>query len=98
MQIRGKILFDTLKKKLNERGVKGVMGLVNCFRVMEKEKNTLVTLDKFKQAMKDNKFAFDEADVEIIFKEFDKDKDSRIDVNDFFRALIVKQDSVCDFF
>ena len=66
------------------------MGLVNCFRQMEKEKNTLVTLDKFKQAMKDLKLAFDEADIEVIFKSFDTDRDSRVDLNDFYKALLVK--------
>lgn len=57
---------------------------------MEKEKNTLVTLDKFKQAMKDLKLAFDEADIEVIFKSFDTDRDSRVDLNDFYKALLVK--------
>lgn len=86
--IRADNLVDMLKKKLNERGVKGIMGLMKSFKQIDKDKSGTLSPDEFKIGMKEYKLAFDDGDLEIIFKEFDKDRDSSISQPEFFRFLI----------
>ena len=86
---RAEALIEMLRKKLNERGTKGLFGLLRCFKLIDKDKSNTLTLDEFKQVMKEYKLAFDEQDTEIIFKEFDRDRNAFISQDEFIRALRV---------
>ena len=86
---RGKTLVQTLRKKVNERGIKGVITLAKIFGLGNKQKSPNVTLDEFKKVWKEFKVGFDEADLEVIFREFDQNHDSLIDAGEFFQAIKV---------
>lgn len=81
--------MDTLKKKLNERGPKGIMGLMKNFRQVDKDNSNTLIFEEFKLAMKDYKLPFDGGEFEVLFKEFDKNKDSTIRQDEFIKALRV---------
>ena len=84
-----------MKKKLNERGSKGIMGLMKSFKMIDKDKSNTLSMDEFKQAIKEYKLAFYEGDIEVIFKEFDKDRDSSISQDEFLRVIRVL---LCSYF
>jgi len=90
---RGDVLIEMLRKKLNERGAKGVMGLMKSFRTIDKDKSGTLSPDEFKLAMKDYKLAFDDGDIEFLFKEFDQDRDSSISQDEFLRIIRVYLDA-----
>ena len=78
-----------MKKKVNERGAKGLLALVRCFRQMDADGSKKLSSDEFKQGLRNFKLAFDEADVEVLFHALDKDRDSLIDAKEFLSALRV---------
>eukprot|EP01022_Parablepharisma_sp_SALTPOND_P020275 TRINITY_DN3640_c0_g1_i1.p1 TRINITY_DN3640_c0_g1~~TRINITY_DN3640_c0_g1_i1.p1 ORF type:complete len:827 (+),score=88.35 TRINITY_DN3640_c0_g1_i1:1816-4296(+) len=88
-QYRAKSLIETLKKKVNERGVKGLILLAKIFNLGDKGKVHNITLDEFKQAWREFKLGLDEADLEVIFREFDQDRDSLINSSEVFQAIKV---------
>eukprot|EP01022_Parablepharisma_sp_SALTPOND_P017048 TRINITY_DN2640_c0_g1_i1.p2 TRINITY_DN2640_c0_g1~~TRINITY_DN2640_c0_g1_i1.p2 ORF type:complete len:722 (+),score=93.15 TRINITY_DN2640_c0_g1_i1:6000-8165(+) len=85
--IRADKLVDMFRKKVNERGAKGIMGLIKCFKDVDKDKSGTLSQDEFKMAMKEYKLGIDDGDLEVIFKEFDKDRDSLISQEEFLRTI-----------
>ena len=82
-------MLETLKKKVNERGAKGIIGMVKSFRVIDTDKSGKISMDEFKQALKNYKLGFDDGDIECVFREFDRNHDSQIDSQEFIRTLKV---------
>jgi calcium-binding protein CML len=91
LMFSGKTLLETLKKKVNERGAKGIIGLVKAFKIIDADKSNTISMDEFKQGLKNYKLGFDDADIESVFKEFDRNHDSQLDIQEFIRTLKAQQ-------
>ena len=88
---RGKTLLQTLRKKVSERGAKGVIGLAKCLKQTGAEKKN-ISLDEFKLGLKNFKLGFDDGDVEAVFKECDTNRDSLIDSQEFVKMVKVSRE------
>ena len=87
---RLKPLIDSIRKKVNERGPKGVMKLEKMFNLGVKDKPHRVNREEFKQIWREFKIGFDESDLEVVFNELDKNHNSTINSDEFFMMLRVK--------
>ena len=85
---RASELIETLKRKINERGPKGILGLIKIFKEMDKNKTGKINKEELKAAIKSSiKQGVDSNDVEVIFKELDTDKDNLISQNELLKLL-----------
>lgn len=84
---RAEDLVAQLKRKLIERGPKGIMNLRRVFHSIDQGNSGKLTIDDFKVAIKELKLTIDTGDLEVIFKHFDKDRDSLISQQDIFTAM-----------
>ena len=87
---RLKPLMDSIRKKVNERGPKGVMKLEKMFNLGVKDKPHQVNREEFKQIWREFKIGFDESDLEVVFNELDKNHNATINSDEFFMMLRVK--------
>lgn len=76
-----------MKKKVHERGAVGLLQLARLLRAGAKGKD--MGREEFKQAWKEFKVGFDEADLDDVFSEFDVGRNASIDFLVFFHALAV---------
>jgi len=84
---RAEDLVERFKRKLIERGPRGIMNLRRVFNSMDQEKSGKLTKDDFKTAIKELKLTIDSGDLEVIFKHFDEDRDSLISKQDMLNAI-----------
>jgi Ca2+-binding EF-hand superfamily protein len=84
---RAEDLVERLKRKLIERGPRGIMNLRKVFNSIDQGKSGKLRVDDFKVAIKELKLTIDSADLEVIFKHFDKDKDSLVSQQDVLNAI-----------
>ena len=97
------VLLDRLKAEIKERGVQSLIGLQRQFREVAgsvpisatldakaRPHHThmkLLTLAEFKGAFKGMYFGLGDADLRILFEDFDLDGDGLVDVDFFVRAI-----------
>lgn len=87
-------LLDVFRRKVKERGAKGIIGLGRLFKIMDDNHNHQLELDEFKKAIKDFRLRFDNEDIPLLFKEFDRDRSGSIDYDEFLRTIRVNYNSV----
>lgn len=80
-------MIETLRKKVNERGPKGILGLAKCFGVGDRSKASGITVDEFKLILKGYKLGFDDVDVETVFKDLDANHDSLVNFREFVAKI-----------
>lgn len=80
-------LMSKLKKTMNKRGAKGIIGLARLFKIMDDDGSNSLSFAEFKKAMKE--LAMDLSDVELImlFKRFDQAGTGAIQYNDFLKTI-----------
>ena len=83
---RGIVLLEIFRKKLVEKGIKGILELEKNFKQISHGNNE-VNKFEFIKVSKDCKILSDSEDVEIIFKELDSDTNGIIDYQLFLQKL-----------
>lgn len=78
-----------LRNACMQRGASGIIGIGRCFRNSDDSGNKLIDIDEFRKAVHDFGLNFSKADVDTMFKAFDKDSSGSIDFNEFLEKLRV---------
>ena len=86
---RAEEMMENLRRKLKERGTRGMVGLGRLFRNIDDNNSRSLDINEFKKAMKELKIVTDESEIEILFKSFDKDKSGDINYDEFIREIQV---------
>lgn len=63
------------------------MGIARCFRVMDNNLDKTISIVEFQQACKDFKIQLTADDINFIFNQFDRNKDGRLDYDEFLRGV-----------
>jgi calcyphosin len=63
---------DSLKSKLRERGMRGIVGAARSFRAMDDDGSKTLSLGEFKKGLKDIGLSMADQDIRIIFDQFDR--------------------------
>jgi len=69
------------------RGAYGIIGIGRCFRVMDTNRDSTLSVSEFSQAIKDFKIQLTHDDVNFIFNQFDFNKDGRLSYDEFLRGV-----------
>ena len=81
------MLMDRLRRKLNSRGARGILGISRQFRIFDDSGNRQLDLYEFTKAMSDYAMGFTKDELHTLFAEFDRDHSGHIDYDEFLRTV-----------
>ena len=90
LYFRARELLASLKKTLLARGTKGVIGLGKLFKIIDDDNSKTLDFTEFKKVCKDFRLKFNDEEVQILFNEFDRDKNGSLEYDEFLRTIRVK--------
>jgi Ca2+-binding EF-hand superfamily protein len=80
-------LFEAFRKKITQRGVKGVFSLGRLFRIMDDDNSGALSRAEFEKACRDFKTDLTSEEVGALFNVFDINKDGQIRYEEFLRVI-----------
>ena len=79
--------LENLRKKLSQRGARGIIGLGKQFRIMDDDNSRSVEIHEFTKAIIDYRVGIPESDIQLIFAAIDRNGNGSIDYDEFLRAI-----------
>ncbi len=83
-------VLKEMKRRIKERGTKGIIGLGKLFRIIDDNNNGRLEKKEFQKVLKDFRLKFNEDETAKLFQEFDRDRDGSVDYNEFLRTIRVR--------
>jgi Ca2+-binding EF-hand superfamily protein len=80
-------IIKDLRASLAERGARGIIGLSRKFKIMDDNGNKSLSMSEFKKAMKECELELTPAEVDAVFKFFDRDGSLGIDFEEFLQGI-----------
>ena len=80
-------IIKDLRASLAERGARGIIGLSRKFKIMDDNGSKTLSMSEFKKAMKECDLELTPAEVDAVFKFFDKDGSQDIDFEEFLQGV-----------
>lgn len=80
-------VLDRLRKIIESRGSKGIIGLSRIFKIMDDDGSKTLSFDEFKKAMKEFNMGLSDAEVLLLFKKFDYTNLGVISYNNFLTTI-----------
>ena len=79
--------MEAFRKKIAQRGVKGIFSLGRLFRIMDDDSSGALTRGEFEKACRDFKTDLSSEEVGALFNVFDSNKDGQIRYEEFLRNI-----------
>lgn len=83
-----------MRKQLAERGATGILGLSRKFKQMDDDGSNSLSIQEFRNAIKEFGLDFTEAEIAELFNTFDRDRSGTIDYTEFLLKIRVGDFSV----
>jgi len=80
-------LLDAFRKKVTQRGARGLIGLARMFRIMDDDNSKTLSRAEFEKACRDFKTEMSSEDIGNIFAAFDVNRDGQIQYEEFVRVI-----------
>ena len=80
-------LIEAFRKKVTQRGAKGIIGLARLFRIMDDDNSRNLNRAEFEKACRDFKTDMSSEDVGHLFSLFDFNRDGSINYEEFIREI-----------
>ena len=80
-------IIDIIKNKIKMRGIRCLISLENNFRSLDDDNSQTINFDSFERSAKDFRFGITFEEIENLFDYFDKEKNGRIDDDEFIRRI-----------
>ena len=80
-------ILNLMREKLNERGVQGICSIARNFRIIDENNSQTIDFYEFKQVCNMYNFGLDDAQLKIIFANFDSENTGEIDYDEFIRTI-----------
>jgi Ca2+-binding EF-hand superfamily protein len=80
-------LIDIFRKKVIQRGARGIIGLQRIFKIMDDDSSKSLSLQEFAKAIRDFKVEVAQEDVAVLFSAFDINRDGTIQYDEFLRII-----------
>ena len=80
-------LLEAFRKKVTQRGAKGIIALGRLFRIMDDDGSRTLSRAEFEKACRDFKTEMSSEDVGNIFHAFDHNRDGSINYEEFIRVI-----------
>lgn len=71
-------LVESFRKKIQQRGVRGIFGLARIFKIMDDDNSKTLNRAEFEKACRDFKTEMSSEDVATLFGAFDINRDGAI--------------------
>lgn len=62
------------------RGAKGFISIYRIFKMLDTDKDGLLTLSEFRKAIRDHRIEVTDPEIDIVFSYFDRDQSGYIDL------------------
>ena len=80
-------LLDAFRKKLHQRGLRGLFSLGRLFKIMDDDGSKSLSRAEFEKACRDFKTEMSSEDVGVLFSAFDVNRDGVIQYDEFLRVI-----------
>lgn len=80
-------MLEAFRKKVQQRGVKGIFSLGRLFRIMDDDNSGHLSRAEFEKACRDFKTEMSSEDIGAVFNVFDSNRDGFINYNEFLRII-----------
>ena len=80
-------IIDIIKNKIKMRGIRCLISLENNFRSLDDDNSQTINFDSFERSAQDFRFGITFEEVEKLFDYFDKERNGRIDYDEFIRRI-----------
>lgn len=82
-----KAILEIFRKKILQRGAKGVIGMQRIFKIMDDDNSGSLSKQEFEKACRDFKVEIPLEDVTTLFHAFDINRDGTIQYDEFVRVI-----------
>lgn len=79
--------LTNFRNKLISRGARGIIGLQRQFKIMDDDNSKSLDIYEFTKAVKDYRIDISDADIQVVFNAFDRDRNGTIDYDEFLRGV-----------
>jgi len=80
-------MIDIIRNKIKMRGIRCLISLENNFRSLDDDNSQTINFDSFERSAQDFRFGITSEEVEKLFDYFDKERNGRIDYDEFIRRI-----------
>jgi Ca2+-binding EF-hand superfamily protein len=80
-------LIDIFRKKVMQRGARGIIGLQRIFKIMDDDRSKSLSRQEFEKACRDFKCEIPSEDIGVLFQAFDINRDGTIQYDEFLRII-----------
>ena len=80
-------IMEAIRNSIKSRGIRCLISLENNFRSLDDDNSQTINFESFEKTASDFNFGLSVEEVEKIFYFFDKEKNGRIDYDEFIRAI-----------
>jgi len=80
-------IIDIIKNKIKMRGIRCLISLENNFRSLDDDNSQTINFDSFESSAQDFRFGITFEEIEKLFDYFDKERNGRIDYDEFIRRI-----------
>ena len=71
-------MIDIFRKKVLQRGARGIIGLQRIFKIMDDDGSKSLSRQEFEKACRDFKAELNQEDIAVLFTAFDINRDGTI--------------------
>jgi len=86
-QSLGNPLLDKFRRKLIERGGKGIIGLARQFKIFDDNNTKSLDCDEFSKAVRDFRIDLSPNEIKVVFGLFDRDGSGEVHYDEFLRTV-----------
>ena len=79
--------MDIFRRKVLQRGAKGIIGLQRIFKIMDDDGSKSLSKQEFEKACRDFKAEIAPEDIGVLFSAFDINRDGTIQYDEFLRVI-----------
>ena len=83
----GNPLLDKFRKKLLERGGKGIIGLARQFKIFDDNNSKSLDCTEFSKAIRDFRIDLSPNEIKVVFGLFDRDGSGEVNYEEFLRTV-----------
>ncbi len=83
-----KSLVDHVRRKIIQRGARGINGIKRVFKIMDDDESKTLDYQEFSKALQDYRIQVDQSDYQKLFRIFDRDGNGSINYDEFLRSIV----------